>query len=156
MNLNHLHDSFFYWYPFAYLICLCNFWKDRKKYTILKKKIFFFWKISREFNLAVSLFWKISQEFNFADSRFQKISRKLNFADLGEIREISFPRKFLPLRYLPPPSLSQENNNTLPRDTSTTALVCIFFSILNSVMEGWKYVLLRFAIPTPICNLFAS
>ena len=32
-------------------------------------------------------------------------------------------------KILPPP----------PLDTSTTALVCIFSPILNSMMEGWKY-----------------
>ena len=42
---------------------------------------------------------------------------------------------------LPRPSLSQQNRKALPPaplDTSTTALVCIFSWILNSVMEGWK------------------
>ena len=35
-----------------------------------------------------------------------------------------YPRKILP---------------PAPLDTSTTALVCIFSPILNSMMEGWKY-----------------
>ena len=39
------------------------------------------------------------------------------------------PSLIFPRKILPPASL----------DTSTTALVCIFSSILNSVMEGWKY-----------------
>ena len=41
--------------------------------------------------------------FNFADTQFWKISREFNFADFSrnrEIREIFFPRKYLPLRYL--------------------------------------------------------
>ena len=39
------------------------------------------------------------------------------------------PSLIFPRKILPPASL----------DTSTTALVCIFSSILNSIMEGWKY-----------------
>ena len=101
MNLNHLHDSFFYWYLFAYFTWrLWNFWKNRKKYTILNKKIF--WKILLEFNFMVSLFRKISQGFNFADSQFQKILQELNLTGLGKnhkICKISFPWKFLPIRY---------------------------------------------------------
>ena len=41
MSLNDLHDSFFYWYLFAYFICLCNFWKNRKNIQFWKKNLFF-------------------------------------------------------------------------------------------------------------------
>ena len=102
MNLNHLHYSFFFYgYLFAYFTWhLCNFWKNKKKYTILKKKKFR--KISQEFNFMVRLFQNISRGFNFADSQFQKISQELNLTGLGKnhkICEIFFPWKFLPIRY---------------------------------------------------------
>ena len=44
--------------------------------------------------------------------------------------------------YWPSPSLSQENRKSFPPtplDTSVTALVSIFSSILNSIIEGWNY-----------------
>ena len=44
-------------------------------------------------------------------------------------------------RFLLTPSLisSRKILPPAPLHTSTTALVCIFYPILNSVMEGWKY-----------------
>ena len=57
-----------------------------------------------------------------------------------EIFRYSFTRdkKFLltPSHFLPG---KQEKIPLTPLNTLTTALVCIFSSILNSVMEGWKY-----------------
>ena len=106
VNCNYEPESFtlfffFYGYLFAYFTWhLCNFWKNKKKYTILKKKKFR--KISQEFNFMVRLFQNISRGFNFADSQFQKISQELNLTGLGEnhkICEIFLPRKFLPIRH---------------------------------------------------------
>ena len=97
-------------YMILFLLSVCLFYiyvyvTFEKSYILYifiqfwKKEIF--WKISREFNFAVSLFRKILWGFNFGDSQFQKIWQELYFMDLGENRKIckiSFPRKFLPLR----------------------------------------------------------
>ena len=47
----------------------------------------------------------------------------------GDNRFLLTPSLISPRKILPP----------MPLDTSTTALVCIFSSILNPIMERWKY-----------------
>ena len=47
----------------------------------------------------------------------------------GDNKFLLTPSLIFPRKILPP----------APLDTSATVLVCIFSSILNSIMEGWKY-----------------
>ena len=70
-----------------------------EKLNSANQKTFF----SRKSNFANYRKWNFSREFNFANSENSNFSLEFNFANLRlirETREIFFPRKFLPLRYL--------------------------------------------------------
>ena len=62
---------------------------------------------------AVGSKQKISRELNFANGQTFCVSRELNFADDPKNREIWFPRKLVPLKYI-------RNKNDVHHDSKFT------------------------------------
>ena len=77
-------------------------------------------------NLQQSLYWTFRRK-NYIWSKFHFQILWYSFTE--DNRFLLTPSLIFPGKILPPP----------PLDASTTALVCIFSSILNSITEGWKY-----------------